>query len=112
MSAAAQLVGTAVGASLIAILLSSAVASANPTPNDHNLEGVMASGQAQSIHPYGQDVKVWVPSATRPHRIRSPLKKCCGGNCPAPGSPSGPPFKRGVGVLPSLSTTTREVPAV
>jgi hypothetical protein len=65
MSAAAQRVGTAAGASLIAILLSSAVASANPpTPNPHNTEGVVASDEAKTLHPAGQVVKTFVPSAT------------------------------------------------
>ena len=59
----AQRVGTAAGASLIAVLLSSGVASANPTPNPHNTEGAVASGQAQSIHPYGAAVSAQSQSA-------------------------------------------------
>jgi hypothetical protein len=80
MSATAQLVGTAVGASLIAVVLSSAVASANPpTNNTHNTEGVQTSGQAQTIHPYGaavSDQSKSAPGAT----ARVAISAANGGN--------------------------------
>ena len=49
-------VGTAVGASLIAVVLSSGVASANPTDNGHNTLGDLTSDQAQTMKPYGTAV--------------------------------------------------------